>query len=136
MLERSFPYRETADQLEAIEAVKADMESERPMDRLICGDVGYGKTEVAIRAAQKALADCKQVMVLVPTTILATQHLGTFSERLRDFPYEIEMVSRLRKPAEIKDVARPLRRREARHPDRHPPPALAATSAPRTSACW
>ncbi len=101
-LERSFPYRETADQLEAIEAVKADMESERPMDRLICGDVGYGKTEVAIRAAQKALADSKQVMILVPTTILATQHLGTFSERLRDFPYEIEMISRLRKPAEVK----------------------------------
>ena len=101
-LERSFPFRETADQLEAIEAVKADMESERPMDRLICGDVGYGKTEVAIRAAQKALADSKQVMILVPTTILATQHLGTFSERLRDFPYEIEMISRLRKPAEVK----------------------------------
>ena len=72
------------------------------MDRLICGDVGYGKTEVAIRAAQKALADSKQVMILVPTTILATQHLGTFSERLRDFPYEIEMISRLRKPAEVK----------------------------------
>jgi transcription-repair coupling factor (superfamily II helicase) len=103
-LERSFPFRETADQLEAIEAVKADMESDRPMDRLICGDVGYGKTEVAIRAAQKALADSKQVMVLVPTTILATQHLGTFTERLRDFPYEIEMVSRLRKPAEVKKV--------------------------------
>jgi transcription-repair coupling factor (superfamily II helicase) len=101
-LERSFPYRETADQLEAIESVKADMESERPMDRLICGDVGYGKTEVAIRAAQKALADSKQVMVLVPTTILATQHLGTFTERMRDFPYKIEMVSRLRKPAETK----------------------------------
>ena len=101
-LEESFPYRETADQLDAIEAVKADMESQRPMDRLICGDVGYGKTEVAIRAAQKALADAKQVMVLVPTTILATQHLGTFRERMRDFPYEIEMVSRLRKPAEVK----------------------------------
>ncbi len=103
-LEESFPYRETADQLEAIEAVKADMESERPMDRLICGDVGYGKTEVAIRAAQKALSDSKQVMVLVPTTILATQHLGTFRERMRDFPYEIEMVSRLRKPAEVKEA--------------------------------
>ncbi|MCB0877240.1 MAG: DEAD/DEAH box helicase, partial [Solirubrobacterales bacterium] len=103
-LERSFPFRETADQLEAIEAVKADMESERPMDRLICGDVGYGKTEVAIRAAQKALADSKQVMVLVPTTILATQHFGTFGERLRDFPYRIEMVSRLRKPADVKQV--------------------------------
>jgi transcription-repair coupling factor (superfamily II helicase) len=103
-LEESFPYRETADQLDAIEAVKVDMESERPMDRLICGDVGYGKTEVAIRAAQKALADSKQVMVLVPTTILAQQHLGTFKERMRDFPYEIEMVSRLRKPAEVKEA--------------------------------
>ncbi|MCO5326222.1 MAG: transcription-repair coupling factor [Solirubrobacterales bacterium] len=103
-LERSFPYKETADQLDAIEAVKADMESERPMDRLICGDVGYGKTEVAIRAAQKALADSKQVMVLVPTTILAQQHLGTFTERMRDFPYKIEMISRLRKPAETKQA--------------------------------
>jgi transcription-repair coupling factor (superfamily II helicase) len=103
-LEESFPYRETADQLEAIEAVKADMESERPMDRLICGDVGYGKTEVAIRAAQKALADSKQVMVLVPTTILAAQHLGTFRERLRDFPYKIEVVSRLRRPAQVRET--------------------------------
>jgi transcription-repair coupling factor (superfamily II helicase) len=101
-LERAFPYRETADQLEAIEAVKADMESERPMDRLICGDVGYGKTEVALRAAHKAAGDGRQVMMLVPTTILAQQHLGTFSERLRDFPFEIEMVSRLRRPAETK----------------------------------
>ena len=84
----ALPYSETADQLEAIEAVKADMESERPMDRLICGDVGYGKTEVAIRAAVKAAADGKQVMILVPTTILATQHLGTFRERLRDLPSE------------------------------------------------
>ena len=83
-LERSFPYRETADQIDAIEAVKADMESERPMDRLICGDVGYGKTEVALRAAHKAAAEGKQVMMLVPTTILAQQHLGTFRERLAD----------------------------------------------------
>ena len=74
------------------------MESERPMDRLICGDVGYGKTEVALRAAQKAVSDGKQVMMLVPTTILAQQHLGTFRERLADFPIEVEMVSRLRKP--------------------------------------
>ena len=102
MLERSFPYRETADQLEAIEAVKADLESDRPMDRLICGDVGYGKTEVALRAAQKAVSDGKQVMMLVPTTILAQQHLGTFRERLADFPIEVEMVSRLRKPAAIR----------------------------------
>ena len=103
-LERSFPYRETADQIDAIEAVKADMESERPMDRLICGDVGYGKTEVALRAAHKAAADGKQVMMLVPTTILAQQHLGTFRERLATSPLEIEMVSRLRKPAEVRDA--------------------------------
>ena len=103
-LETSFPYRETADQLDAIEAVKADMESERPMDRLICGDVGYGKTEVALRAAHKAAAEGKQVMILVPTTILAQQHLGTFRERLAEFPIEIEMVSRLRKPAEVREA--------------------------------
>jgi transcription-repair coupling factor (superfamily II helicase) len=103
-LERAFPYRETTDQLEAIEAVKADMEAPRPMDRLICGDVGYGKTEVALRAAHKAISDGKQVMMLVPTTILAQQHLGTFRERLADFPIEVEMVSRLRKPAEIRQI--------------------------------
>jgi transcription-repair coupling factor (superfamily II helicase) len=103
-LERSFPYRETPDQLETIEAVGADMEAARPMDRLICGDVGYGKTEVALRAALKAVAGSKQVMMLVPTTILAQQHLGTFRERLRDFPVEVEMVSRLRRPAEVRDV--------------------------------
>jgi transcription-repair coupling factor (superfamily II helicase) len=100
MLERAFPYRETPDQLEAADAVKADMESDQPMDRLICGDVGYGKTEVALRAGHKAAADGKQVMMLVPTTILAQQHLGTFRERLADFPYRVEMVSRLRRPAE------------------------------------
>ncbi len=94
--EEAFPYRETPDQLEAIEAVGADMEEARPMDRLICGDVGYGKTEVALRAAFKAAGDGKQVMFLVPTTVLAQQHLGTFTERLRDYPFEIEMVSRFR----------------------------------------
>jgi transcription-repair coupling factor (superfamily II helicase) len=103
-LERSFPYRETADQLDAIDAVSADMEAERPMDRLICGDVGYGKTEVAMRAALKAVAGGKQVMMLVPTTILAQQHLGTFRERLREFPVEVETVSRLRRPAEVRDA--------------------------------
>ncbi|MGZ5314653.1 MAG: transcription-repair coupling factor [Solirubrobacterales bacterium] len=102
--EAAFPYRETADQLEAIDAVKADMEGERPMDRLICGDVGYGKTEVALRAAHKAAADGKQVMMLVPTTILAQQHFGTFRERLADSPFNVEMVSRLRRPAEVKDA--------------------------------
>ncbi|MBM3667038.1 MAG: transcription-repair coupling factor [Actinobacteria bacterium] len=102
--EAAFPHRETADQLEAIDAVKADMEGERPMDRLICGDVGYGKTEVAMRAAHKAAVDGKQVMMLVPTTILAQQHFGTFRERMADTAFTIEMVSRLRKPAEVKDA--------------------------------
>ena len=103
-LEANFPWRETADQIEAIEAVKADMESEQPMDRLVCGDVGYGKTEVAIRAAVKAASDGKQVMVLAPTTILAQQHLGTFRERLADLPFRVDGVSRLRKPAEVRQV--------------------------------
>jgi transcription-repair coupling factor (superfamily II helicase) len=103
-METAFPYRETADQLEAIEAVKGDMESEQPMDRLLCGDVGFGKTEVALRAAVKAAADGKQVMVLVPTTILAQQHFGTFRERLADLPFRVEGVSRLRPAAETKAV--------------------------------
>ncbi|MGN6664207.1 MAG: transcription-repair coupling factor [Solirubrobacterales bacterium] len=103
-METAFPYRETADQLEAIEAVKGDMEAVRPMDRLVCGDVGFGKTEVALRAAVKAASDGKQVMVLVPTTILAQQHFGTFRERLADLPFRVEGVSRLRPPAEVKAV--------------------------------
>ncbi|MEA2396471.1 MAG: hypothetical protein QOK25_27 [Thermoleophilaceae bacterium] len=94
--ERAFPFQETPDQLDAIEQVKADMEEARPMDRLICGDVGYGKTEVALRAAFKSATDGKQVMFLVPTTVLAQQHYGTFTERLRDFPLRIEVVSRFR----------------------------------------
>jgi len=98
--ELAFPYSETADQREAIELVKADMESERPMDRLICGDVGYGKTEVALRAAFKAADGGKQVLMLAPTTILTQQHHGTFSERLKDYPFEIEHVSRFRSAAE------------------------------------
>jgi transcription-repair coupling factor (superfamily II helicase) len=103
-MESTFPYRETADQMEAIEAVKTDMESERPMDRLVCGDVGFGKTEVALRAAVKAASDGKQVMILVPTTILAQQHFGTFRERLADLPFRVEGVSRLRPAAETKAV--------------------------------
>ncbi len=103
-LESAFPYRETADQIEAIEAVKGDMESEQPMDRLVCGDVGFGKTEVALRAAVKAVSDGKQALVLVPTTILAQQHLGTFRERLADLPFVVEGVSRLRPPAEVKEA--------------------------------
>jgi len=98
--EDAFPYSETPDQRDAIEFVKADMEAPRPMDRLICGDVGYGKTEVALRAAFKSVQDGKQVMMLVPTTILAQQHYGTFSERLKDYPVTIELVSRFRPAAE------------------------------------
>jgi transcription-repair coupling factor (superfamily II helicase) len=101
-LQERFPYTETPDQREAIELVKADMESPRPMDRLICGDVGYGKTEVALRAAFKAATQGKQVLMLVPTTILAQQHYGTFSERLADYPITIEHVSRFRTPPEQK----------------------------------
>ena len=98
--ESRFPWQETADQAAAIEAVKQDMERPRPMDRLICGDVGYGKTEVALRAAFKAAGDGTQVLVLAPTTILAQQHFGTFSERLEDFPFTVDVVSRLRSAAE------------------------------------
>jgi transcription-repair coupling factor (superfamily II helicase) len=101
--EGRFPYRETPDQLEAIEAVRADMEEARPMDRLICGDVGYGKTEVALRAAFKAAEDGRQVMFLVPTTVLAQQHFGTFQERLRDYPFRIDMVSRFRSPKRVRE---------------------------------
>ena len=103
-LEASFPYDETPDQLKAIEDVRADMETASPMDRLICGDVGYGKTEVAIRAAFKAVQDGKQVAVLVPTTILAQQHGITFRERLADFPVKVEVLSRFRSTKEQKDV--------------------------------
>ncbi|TMM00029.1 MAG: transcription-repair coupling factor [Actinobacteria bacterium] len=98
--EEKFPYTETADQREAIELVKGDMEAPRPMDRLICGDVGYGKTEVALRAAFKAADAGKQVLMLVPTTILAQQHFGTFSERLNDYPFIVEHVSRFRSAAD------------------------------------
>ncbi|HEX4837416.1 MAG TPA: transcription-repair coupling factor [Solirubrobacteraceae bacterium] len=100
--EEHFHYIETPDQLEAIELVKADMEAPRPMDRLVCGDVGYGKTEVALRAAFKAAGEGKQVLMLVPTTILAQQHYGSFSERLADYPLTVEHVSRFRTPAEQK----------------------------------
>ncbi len=100
--EQRFPFTETPDQSEAIELVKADMEAPRPMDRLICGDVGYGKTEVALRAAFKAASQGKQVLMLAPTTILAQQHYGTFSERLADYPFTLEHVSRFRSAAEQK----------------------------------
>jgi transcription-repair coupling factor (superfamily II helicase) len=100
-LEAAFPYRETDDQRAAIEAVKDDLESPRPMDRLICGDVGFGKTEVAVRAAFAVSLNGRQTLVLAPTTILAQQHWSTFRERYADFPVVVEMVSRFRRPAEI-----------------------------------
>lgn len=102
--EDAFPFEETPDQVKAIEEVKKDMEEPRPMDRLICGDVGYGKTEVAIRAAFKAVQDGKQVAVLVPTTVLAQQHFTTFKERFKDFPVTVEMISRFRTPGEQKRI--------------------------------
>ena len=108
-LEASFIYEDTPDQMKATTEVKADMESDRPMDRLICGDVGFGKTEVAIRAAFKAVSDNKQVAVLVPTTVLAFQHYQTFSERLKDFPCRIEYISRARTQKEIKGILKDLK---------------------------
>src|SRR5215475_10486433 len=103
-LEASFPYRETPDQEGAIEAVKEDLETPRPMDRLVCGDVGFGKTEVAVRAAFAVAVNGKQVLLLAPTTILAEQHFNTFRERFRDFPVRVEMVSRFVPPRETKRI--------------------------------
>ncbi|TMK28440.1 MAG: transcription-repair coupling factor [Actinobacteria bacterium] len=105
-LEGEFPYRETPDQQTAIEAVKEDLEAPRPMDRLVCGDVGFGKTEVAIRAAFAVAVNGKQTLMLAPTTILAEQHWHTFRNRYRDFPIRVEMISRFRKPAEVKQTLR------------------------------
>ena len=107
-LESSFMYEDTPDQAAATEAVKADMEGIHPMDRLVCGDVGFGKTEVAIRAAFKAVCDSKQVAVLVPTTILALQHWQTFTQRLKGFPVRIDYISRLRTAKEIKQIGEDL----------------------------
>ena len=122
-LEDAFPYTETPDQLAAIDEVKADMEKPVPMDRLICGDVGYGKTEIAVRAAFKAVQDGKQVAVLVPTTLLAQQHFNTFSERMAQFPVDIRQLSRFQTPKEAERDAREGRRRHRRHRHRHPPAA-------------
>ena len=108
--EEMFPFEETQDQLLAIEATKADMESSRIMDRLICGDVGYGKTEIAIRAAFKAVQDGKQVAFLVPTTILAQQHYNTFVQRMKDFPVRIDMLSRFRTAGEQKKTLEDLKK--------------------------
>jgi transcription-repair coupling factor (superfamily II helicase) len=103
-LESSFPYRETEDQQTAIEAVKEDLEAPRPMDRLVCGDVGFGKTEVAVRAAFSVAVNGRQTLMLVPTTVLAQQHWNTFRERFADFPIRVEMVSRFRRSGEVKQV--------------------------------
>jgi transcription-repair coupling factor (superfamily II helicase) len=105
-LEASFPYEETPDQQRAIEAVKEDLESPRPADRLVCGDVGYGKTEIAVRAAFAVAVNGKQTLMLAPTTILAQQHWNTFRERYRDLPIRVEMISRFRKPSEVKSILR------------------------------
>nr|WP_255489387.1 transcription-repair coupling factor [Dysgonomonas sp. 216] len=111
-LEASFIYEDTPDQVKATADVKVDMENEKPMDRLICGDVGFGKTEVAIRAAFKAVTDNKQVAVLVPTTVLAAQHYHTFKERLKGFPCRVEYISRARKASDIKQVLKDLSERK------------------------
>ena len=108
--EEMFPFEETEDQLLAIEAVKQDMQSHKIMDRLICGDVGYGKTEIAIRAAFKAVQDGKQVAYLVPTTILAQQHYNTFSQRMKDFPVRVDLMCRFRSPAEQKKTITDLKK--------------------------
>ena len=108
-LESSFMYEDTPDQEKAVHAVKRDMEDDCPMDRLVCGDVGFGKTEVAVRAAFKAVADSKQVVILVPTTILALQHYNTFKNRLKDLPCNIDYVSRLRTAKEITEIQKKLK---------------------------
>ena len=108
--EEMFPFEETEDQLQAIEAVKEDMESTKIMDRLICGDVGYGKTEIAIRAAFKAVQEGKQVAYLVPTTILAQQHYNTFVQRMKDFPVRVDLMCRFRTAAEQKKTVTDLKR--------------------------
>ncbi|MGI5947238.1 MAG: transcription-repair coupling factor [Lachnospiraceae bacterium] len=108
--EELFPYEETDDQLDAIEATKADMESTKIMDRLICGDVGFGKTEIALRAAFKAVQESKQVVYLVPTTILAQQHYNTFVQRMKDFPVRVDMMSRFRTPGQQKKTLEDLKK--------------------------
>lgn len=108
--EDTFPYQETDDQLRSIEEVKGDMESQKPMDRLLCGDVGFGKTEIALRAAFKAVGDSKQVAYLCPTTILAMQHYETFLKRMESFPIKVEMLSRFRTASEQKRILKNLKR--------------------------
>ncbi len=124
-MERAFAYSETEDQGRAIDEVLEDLTSEQPMDRLICGDVGFGKTEVAMRAAFLVAISGRQVLVLAPTTLLVQQHLQTFRDRFRDFPVRVEAVSRMRDAAEVKQALRGVQRGQDRGADRHPPRALA-----------
>src|ERR1700759_3001211 len=106
--EDAFEFEETADQNNAIADIKKDMQNATPMDRLLCGDVGYGKTEVAMRAAFKAVSDSKQVAVLAPTTVLAFQHYETFKQRFGPFPVTIDMISRFRNPKQQKEILQKL----------------------------
>ncbi len=126
--EASFPFTETPDQLRAIEETKADMEQTRPMDRLICGDVGFGKTEVAIRAAFKAVQGGRQVAMLVPTTVLAQQHLNTFRERMAGYPIAVEMISRFRSRQEQKKILAETAAGQRGHSHRHAPRCSSTTS--------
>ena len=135
-MEDAFPYVETPDQRRAIDDVKRDMERQYPMDRLVCGDVGFGKTEVAIRAAFKAIQDGKQVAVLAPTTLLASQHGNTFADRFAGYPMRVEVLSRFLTPAQATRRRGGAAHRRGRLRDRHPSPASARTSSSRTSACW
>ena len=122
--EDAFEFTETKDQLTAIQEIKRDMESPQPMDRLLCGDVGYGKTEVVMRAAFKALGDGKQVAVLAPTTVLAFQHFETFKRRFQPFPVRVEMFSRFRIAEGNQGRAGRSRRRQSGYRDRHASAAL------------
>ena len=119
--EEMFPFEETEDQIQAIEDTKHDMESTKIMDRLICGDVGYGKTEIAIRAAFKAVQEGKQVVYLVPTTILAQQHYNTFVQRLKDFPVRIDLMCRFRSSYQQKKDSGGSEKGSGGYRDRNPP---------------
>lgn len=118
---RAFPFSDTPDQRRSTDEVFADMESSRPMDRLLCGDVGYGKTEIAMRAAFKAVEAGYQVAILAPTTVLAQQHYNSFRERFAEYPFTIEVLSRFRTGAEPGRHHAARRHRRHRHPDRDPP---------------
>ena len=123
-MEANFAFVETEDQVRVIQEVKSDMQSGTPMDRLVCGDVGFGKTEVALRAAFKAVQDGMQVAVLVPTTVLAQQHFDNFKSRLTAFPVTVEMLSRFRNKAQQSDIGEANRQRRSGHCHRHPSAAI------------